>query len=151
LSLVISSLLAPMARLFQILNRISYSHLLYIVSLAGTAALQYLLVFRLRWDVYGVAWANVANSLLVTLVVAGLVRRCGIAIRWHHVLGYGCFAGATAAVAACLASLAARLPPPWLSRFDLTTLVVGGAVYAAVVAGAYLAIRQRLRTIAGIA
>jgi putative peptidoglycan lipid II flippase len=151
LSLAISSLLAPMARLFQILNRISYSHLLNIVSLAGTAAFQYVLVFRFHWDVYGVAWASVGNSAVVTLVVAELVRRCGIAIRWHHVLGYGLFAAVAAAAAAWLATLATAASAALLAHFDLAALALGGAVYAIVVAAAYFGIRQRLRTIAGIA
>ncbi|MGK4301731.1 hypothetical protein, partial [Klebsiella pneumoniae] len=77
LSLLFSSLLAPMSRLFQILDRISFSHLLYFVSLIGTATLQYLLVFRLGLDVYGIAWAAVGNSGLLTLFVAALPDQCG--------------------------------------------------------------------------
>ena len=95
-SLIISSVLAPMARLFQILDRISYSHVLYLVSLVCTAAFQYVLVFRMGWDVYGIAWASLANSAVVTLVVAGLVRRCGA-----FSPGIGCL-------------LTRCLPPPFL-------------------------------------
>ena len=103
-SLIISSLLAPMVRLFQILDRISYSHVLYLVSLVCTAAFQYVLVFRMGWDVYGIAWASLANSAVVTLVVARLVRRCGVIVAWRRVFGHALFAAAVSIVAAAVSS-----------------------------------------------
>jgi putative peptidoglycan lipid II flippase len=142
-SLVITSLLAPMARLFQILNRISYTHALYLVSLVCTAAFQYLLVFRLGWDVYGIAWATLANSAVVTLVVAGLIRRCGVVVDWYRVLGH-----ALLAVAVSVAAVAVS----WLgtARFaGLPALVVGSALFGLVVAGCYFLVRRRLRLIIG--
>lgn len=143
LSLLFSSLLAPMSRLFQILDRISFSHLLYFVSLIGTAALQYLLVFRLGLDVYGIAWATVGNSGLLTLFVAALVRQCGITLNWRVVLLNAGLAAFTAGVAVGLAKLASvRLQ-------GLGELIVGGGLYWAVVVLGYVAMRERLRLIMG--
>lgn len=143
LTLAISSLLAPMVRLFQILDRISFSHLLYLVSLVCTAVFQYLLVFRLGWDVYGVAWASVANSAIVTLVVAGLVRRCGVVVIWHQVFGYAFFAAAVSGAATAVSWMVA-------SRFSgLLELVIGGGLFALVVAAGYFLVRDRLRLIVG--
>ena len=142
-SLVISSLLAPMVRLFQILDRISYSHIFYLVSFVCTAAFQYVLVFRLGLDVYGVAWASLANSAVVTLVVAGLVRRCGVIVAWHRVFGHALFAAAVSTAAAAVSWLAA-------ARFaDLPALVIGSGLFGLVVAGCYFLVRRRLRLIIG--
>jgi putative peptidoglycan lipid II flippase len=142
-SLLSSSLLAPMVRLFQIINRIAYSHLLYLVSLVGTATLQYLLVFRFGLDVYGIAWASVGNSALLTVFVAILVRRCDIALNWPAVL-----ANAALAAVIALAALAVSKGVS-LSSEGLMALIIGGAAYWAVVAVAYFAMRERLRRIIG--
>jgi putative peptidoglycan lipid II flippase len=143
LSLVISSVLAPMERLFLIVNRMSYSYLRYAVSLAATALFQYLLVFRLGWDVYGIAWASIANSAVVTFAVAILVRRCGITLDWQSV-----FVTATFALAVAAAAIAISLPIS--NRFQgLPALMVGGALYCTVVAAGYFTVRNRIRLIIG--
>ena len=143
LSLVVSSALAPMVRIFQIINRISYSHLLYLASLVSTAAFNYLFVFRLGLDVRGVAIAAVSNSLVVFLVVAGLVRNCGIHIRWQRILGYVLYAGVAAAAAAALSWLVAT------HLAGLAALFTAGVAYGTVVAASLFAIRGRLRAIVG--
>jgi putative peptidoglycan lipid II flippase len=143
MSLAVSSLLAPMARLFQILNRISYSHIMYLVSLVCTASFQYVLVFRLGWDVYGIAWASLANSVVVTVVVAGLIWRCGVVVFWHQVFGHAAFATVISVAAATISWLVA-------SRFvGVLEILVGGALYGAVVASSYFLVRGRLRLIIG--
>lgn len=143
LSLVISSLLAPMIRIFQIVDRISYSYVFYLVALLATAAFQYLFVFRLGWDVYGIAWASVATSVVTTLVIAGLMRNCGVTLDWRSIFGTAMFAFAVAAAAIAISL-------PLASRFDgLMTLIVGTALYSVVVAAGYFTVRQRIRLITG--
>ncbi len=143
ISLAISSMLGPMVRLFQILDRISYSHVLYLASLICTAAFQYLLVFRLGWGVYGVAWATVANSAVVGLVVAGLVRRCDVVVNWRSVLSHGLFAAA-------IAGGASAISWPFASQFSgFASLIVGGTLFSLFVAGIYFMARRRLRLIIG--
>ena len=142
-SLLFSSLLAPMVRLFQILNRIAYSHLLYLASLVGTAVLQYLLVFRFGLDVYGIAWATVGNSAALTLFVALLVRHLGIVLDWQVVLR-------NAALAALIALAALAVSKGISLRSQgVIELIVGGGAYWAVVALGYFAMRDRLRRIIG--
>jgi putative peptidoglycan lipid II flippase len=142
-SLLFSSLLAPMVRLFQILDRISYSYLFYFVWLCSTAVLQYLLVFRLDLDVYGVAWAMVGNSAVVTLFVAVLVRHCGVVLNWQVVLG-------NAALAALIVLAALMLSKGVSLRTEgLVALILGGGVYWTAVALGYFAMRERLRRIIG--
>ncbi len=142
-SLLFSSLLAPMVRLFQILDRIAYSHLLYLASLVGTAVLQYLLVFRFNLDVYGIAWAAVGNSAALVLFVSVLVRRCGVDINWPGVLRNAALAALIA-----LAALAVSKGVTLHSQ-GLIALVTGGVAYWAVVALGYFAMRERLRRIIG--
>lgn len=142
-SLLFSSLLAPMVRLFQILDRIAYSHLLYLFSLIGTALLQYLLVFRFGLDVYGIAWAAVGNSAALTVFVALLVRRLGISLDWQVVLRNAALAAAIA-----LAALAVSKGATIHTR-GLVALIVGGGAYWAVVALGYFSMRDRLRRIIG--
>jgi putative peptidoglycan lipid II flippase len=143
LSLVISSVLAPLERLFLIVNRMSYSYLRYLVALAATVLFQYLLVFRLGWDVYGIAWATIANSAVVTIAVAIFVRRCGIVLDWQSVF-------LTAMFALVVAAAGITISLPVASRFDgLPALIVGGGLYGAVVAGSYFAARARIRLITG--
>ena len=142
-SLVISSILAPMVRIFQILGRISYSHILYFVSLVCTATFQYILVFRMGLGVYGVAWAALANSAVVTFVVAGLVRHCGIQIKWGQILTQAAFASGVGGLAMVLS-----LPFAW--HFSgLIALIGGSAVFGATIAVGYFLSRARLRLIIG--
>jgi putative peptidoglycan lipid II flippase len=143
-SLLFSSLLAPMERMFQILGRIDYSHLRNFTSLVGTAVLQYLLVFRFNLDVYGIAWAGLGNGAAVVLLVSFLVRRCGVDINWQVVLRNAALAALIA-----LGALAVSKGISFRSQ-GLFALVVGGAGYGAVVALGYFAIRERLRRIIGI-
>jgi len=143
ISLAISSILAPLERLFQILDRIAYSYIRYLVSLIGTAIFQYLLVFRFGWGVYGVAWAGLANSAVVTLVVIGLVRRCGVAINWRPVF-------ANALFAAALAGVAAAISWPLIAGFSaVVALALGGVVFGLIVGMGYFLARARLRLIIG--
>jgi putative peptidoglycan lipid II flippase len=142
-SLLFSSMMAPMVRLFQILDRISYSYLLYFAWLCSTSVLQYLLVFRLDLDVYGVAWAAVANSATLVLFVSVLVRRCGVDIDWQVVLRNAALAALIA-----FAALAVSRGASFRSQ-GLIALIVGGGTYGAVVGLAYFAIRDRLRRIIG--
>jgi putative peptidoglycan lipid II flippase len=144
ISLLFSSLLAPMERMFQILGRIGYSHLRNLVSVVTTAVLQYLLVFRFNLDVYGIAWAGLGNSAVLVLLVSFLVQRCGVDINWQVVLR-------NAALAALISLGGLALSKGVAFRGQgLLALVVGGGAYAAVVAVGYFAIRERLRRIIGI-
>jgi putative peptidoglycan lipid II flippase len=143
LSLAISSLLAPMARLFQIVDRISYSHLLYLVSLLCSLVFQYFLVFRMGWGVHGVAWAALANSAVTTLVVAALVRHCGVVVNWFQVFTQALFAAA-------VGSAAVAISLPCVMRLDgLAALLLGGSLFALFVAASYFVARARLLPIIG--
>ena len=90
--------------------------------LIDTAVLQYLFVFRLGLDVYGIAWATVGNSGALTVFVAMLVRRCGITLDWQVVLGNVALAALVA-----IAALAVSKGLAWRSE-GLVALIVGGGI-----------------------
>jgi hypothetical protein len=79
----------------------------------------------------------------VTVVVAGLIRHCGVVVRWHRVLGHALFAAVVSAAAVAVS---------WLgtARFaGLPALVIGTGLFGLVVAGCYFLVRRRLRLIVG--
>jgi putative peptidoglycan lipid II flippase len=143
-SLIFSSILGPMARLFQIVNRVIFTYALYAASFLGTALFQYTFVFVLHWDVEGLALAAVLNSAITTAVVAYLVSYCGINIAWHRVFGYAGYALFFSAIAAMLGSVASATTPSLVQPF------AAALTYGAVVAGGYLLIHRRIRLIAGM-
>lgn len=144
LSLVSSSILAPLQRIFQITNRVFFTHLFYANWLLGTLVLQYLFVFVLKWDVRGFAIASVVNSIFVTIIVAFLVRQCGVFIVWHRVFSYMAYAAAAATIASLVARFASS------SYSGLTSLLVASPIYGLIIAAAYLVIHRRIRAIAGM-
>jgi len=143
LSLLLSTVLAPLERIFQILDRLSLTQIRYVCAFVATLVFQFLFVFYLRLDVQGVAWAWVCNSAVVLTFVIVMVRRCGVVIRWRAILG-------NAAFAALLSAAAIAVSWPLGSRFNgLTELVVGGGLFGTVVAFGYFLVRARLRAIIG--
>lgn len=145
LSLVTTPIMLPLFRLFQILDRIAYSHAFYGMSLIGTAVFQYIFVFYFNMDVRGFAWAGIANSTLLTIALAVLTHRFGIVIRWPGILAYGAYS----AIASILAGLVARFAAAGLS--DWGTLTVGGAVFGVAVLIPFAIIHRRIRAILGLA
>jgi putative peptidoglycan lipid II flippase len=143
LSLFVSTLHAPLERIFQIVDRLSLTQIRYVAAFVGTVFFQYLFVFYLRMDVRGVAWGWVCNGIFVLPLTIWMVRRCDVVIRWRGILANIAFAAFTAGAAMAIS---------WQlgSRFTgLTQLAIGGGTYGLVVALSYLAARARLRTIIG--
>ena len=143
LSLLFTPVLAPMLRLFQIVGRVSYVYLLNLFWFVQNAVLLFILIFKLGWDVMGVAWAGVANSTVLTVFGAYLIGRCGIRFNWMPVFGHAAMAAAIAGAGLALSM--------WLCRYleGLQALAGGVASYWLVVGAGYLLIRDRLRAIVG--
>jgi len=144
LSLVSSSVLAPLQRIFQITNRVFFTHAFYASSLLGILVLQYLFVFALKWDVRGFAIATVINSVFVTIVVAFLVRQCGVVVAWQRVFVYVAYATAFAVCASFVAQLGSS------SYAGLAKLLVAAPLFGSIVVAGYLVIHRRIRAIIGI-
>ena len=143
LSLLVSTMLAPLERMFQILDRLSLTQIRYLTALVATLVFQFLFVFYLGMDVQGVAWGWLCSSIVVLALVIVMVRRCDVVIRWRGIL-------ANAAFAAITAGIAIGISWPLASLFTgLPELAVSGGLYGLVVALSYFMIRARLRLIIG--
>lgn len=143
LSLLVSTMVAPLERIFQILDRLSLTQIRYLSAFIATLAFQSFFVFYLGMDVRGIAWGWFCNSIVVLALVIVMVRRCGVTIRWRGILANAAFAAATAAVAIAISW-------PLGSHYTgLVELIVGGGLYGAVVALSYFLARARLRLIIG--
>jgi putative peptidoglycan lipid II flippase len=144
LSLVSSSVLAPLQRIFQIVDRVIFTHCFYASSLLGILVLQYFFVFVLKWDVRGFAIASVINSVFVTGVVASLIRRCGVALVWRRVFAYAAYATCFAACASFVAQLGSS------SYSGLARLLIAGLLFGSIVVAGYSFIHRRIRAIVGM-
>jgi putative peptidoglycan lipid II flippase len=143
LGLLISTILAPLERMFQILDRLLFVQLRYLIAFIATLIFQSFFVFYLALDVQGVSWGWLCNAILVLCLVIVMVRHCGVVIRWRGIVANAAFAAATTVVAMGISW-------PVASRFSgLSELIMGGALYAFVIASSYFAARARLRLIVG--
>jgi len=143
LGLLISTILAPLERMFQILDRLRFVQFRYLIAFVATLVFQSFFVFYLAMDVQGIAWGWLCNAILILCVVIVMVRHCGVVIRWRGILGNGVFAALTA-------GLAMGISWPIASRFSgLGELIMASALYGFVVASSYFAARARLQLIVG--
>jgi peptidoglycan biosynthesis protein MviN/MurJ (putative lipid II flippase) len=139
---ITAGLMSPLARMFQILDRIHYAQVTYLSGAVSVAVFGYLFVIALGWGVRGVAIMQLLSSVAPTVVTAYLVDRFGIRMRWRVILGWIVLAGLVSGIAAVAALAAASdFLNPWLR------LVVGGAVYGSVVLACYFVARGQLRGI----
>ena len=143
LTLVLSTIMTPLERMFQILDRLTLTQIRYAVGFVGTVAFSYLFVFHLGMDVRGVAWAWLCNSALVLVAVLTMLRWCDVVLRWRDILSSAALA-AGITVLASVSSYAATTLAAGLAGFAL-----GTAVYGAVIGLAYLVIRGWLLRILG--
>ncbi len=141
-TLLTSSVITPLLRMFQIVDRIGFTYAAFLASAVFLAGFGYLFVGALGLGAPGVAWMLLGNHILTLGVVAYLVARCGIVIGWWRVSGYFIFAAAVSGLAV-LAALASASP----IDAPAPRLLAGGAAFTVVVAGAYFAARARLRRI----
>jgi len=143
IGLAASSMLAPLLRIFQITNKVLFTHVFYASWLVCIVVFQYIFVFLLKWDIEGYAIGSCLTAFLLTAWVAILVSYCNIVIVWRRVLSYALFA---AGLAACASYLAVLGSAPYSG---LVKLLIAGPLYGCVIAVGYLVIHRRIRVIIG--
>jgi putative peptidoglycan lipid II flippase len=142
LSLVPQAVIGPLARIFQIIDRIHNTHVLYLAMAASTVVSGYLFVIMLGWGVQGVASMQLTGSVIAAIVTSYLIHRCGIQVRWRPILGLLLLALVVAGIAYLAATVAiSQLENTWLR------LAVGGSAYGFVVLLCYFSARAQLRGI----
>jgi hypothetical protein len=117
----------------------------YFLSLAlFYAVLGTLFIGWLDMGMSGIISMYLASSILSCIVMAWLIRRCGVALRWWRIGRYFLFALAVTAFAAAAAlGGAAMASLPW------ERLLIGGPIYGLCLAAFYFSARSRLRRIIG--
>lgn len=143
LAIVISAINTPLARMFQIVDRIYFTHVMYLALMVSLALFGYLFVGVLNLGARGVAWMQVASAAIVCGLNAHLVSRCGIHLRWGRIGGYVVLAGSASASAYLVAVLASSSMQNFWGE-----LVCGGGAYALVIGAFYYLARSRLHGIA---
>jgi len=141
-SFILAGVLTPLARMFQIIDRIHYAQLTYLSGAISLLIFGYLFVIVLGWGVRGVATMQLLSSVAPTIVTAYLVDRGGIKLHWRVILGWGVLAASVSVIASIAAFAAvAGVEDIWLR------LMVGGAAYGSVVLACYFLARAQLRGI----
>jgi putative peptidoglycan lipid II flippase len=138
--LIPAAINTPLIRMFQILDRIRFIHLLNLASALIYIVFGAVFISWLEFGATGIAWMYVASSLPITTILVLLIQRFGIALRWRRLAGYFLLAAGATAMAAAGALAAASS-----SSSDWARLLTGGAVYGLVVSLIYFLARPRLR------
>src|SRR5205807_1215885 len=131
----------PVARLFQIHDRIFYSGLLNGATVAFLVLSNWLMVFVFHLDVLGLTIAQVLRSLFALAFGLALLARLGTSLdigRLIAFLGIGAGVGALAIGAITLVPKSSQV---------VVRLLVDGAVFVGAVAFFYWPFRQKIRFI----
>lgn len=139
-SLITSTVMAPLVRVFQIIDRIHLVQVVYLSWAGSILIFGYLFVVMLGWGVQGVASMQLAGSVTATIATAFLVDRCGIRLRWGMIFSWFAFAVAISGIAYLVTVPAVSgLENLWLR------LTVGGAVYGGAILVGYFLVRAKIR------
>jgi putative peptidoglycan lipid II flippase len=142
LVLIPSSVANPLFRMFQVIDRIWFTYVAYLISAIFLGAAGFLFISALKLGAAGIAWMTVTNSVFGCCVVIYLLARVGLSLSWQRVGGYFLFALAVA-VSACVIALVATLPVThaWVR------VLLGGTTFSATVAAFYFLARSQLHSI----
>jgi putative peptidoglycan lipid II flippase len=142
LMLVTSAMTNPLFRMFQICDRINYTHITYVVTACALAIFGYLFVVALGWGVRGVALMQLASAIVSLIVIVYLAARCGIVLHWSSIVTHMALAGFISIIAYTAAVTATlHIWNVW------GRLIVGGPIYGAVVLSGFFLARGQLRGI----
>jgi putative peptidoglycan lipid II flippase len=142
MGLLVAPILPPLVRMLQIIDRIHYTHVMFLAMAAASAIFGYLFVLVLELGVRGIALMQLASSVTACAVIAWVIARCGIALRWSRIFRYLVLAGVAAGAALLFATAAT-----WPLENAWPRLMAGGSVYGLVVLGVYFLARSHMRGI----
>jgi putative peptidoglycan lipid II flippase len=135
---VAAAVAGPLHKMFQILDRIHYSGILYAASALFLLILDLTFVFHFKLDVQGLALAMVGNSCLILCLDIYLVRRAGVDLRVTPLLKYFSYA----LVAGGLAAFICRRLPHIDSTF--LNLALDASTFTVLTGLMYWPIKERI-------
>jgi putative peptidoglycan lipid II flippase len=143
-TLVPTAITMPLYRMFPIVGRIHFIQIYFLSLALFYAVFGVLFIGWLDMGITGIVWMYLVGSVLSGLVLAYLIGRCGIALRWCRIGRYFLFAVVATACAAAISLAGASLVTIVWER-----LLIGGPIYGLCLATFYFAARSRLRRIIG--
>lgn len=139
-SLIASTVMAPLVRVFQIVDRIHLVQVVYLSWAVSILIFGYLFVVMLGWGVQGVALMQVAGSVTAAIATSFLVDRCGIRLRWGMIFSWFALAVVVSSIAYLVTvPIVSGLENPWLR------LTVSSAVYGVAILVGYFLVRAKIR------
>ena len=128
----------PVFRMFQVIDRIRLTAVVYLLTAVNFALFGWFFVFIAKLGTHGMALTVVVNGYLSVLFSLYLLARCSIRPNYLRIAAY---AGYTLLVSAAAAGVLRILP---LGRDALVTFLASGTLFVALVVLGHLPIRKRL-------
>lgn len=132
----------PAFRMFQVIDRIKNTGIVYLFGIVNFAVFGTLFVFILRWGINGMAWTVVLNAYLANLLTIYLLGKNGVRVNMARVVRYAAYA--------CCASLAVIYgirALPVLTAPPVVRFMITGVIYVACVVLAYVPLRGKMAQI----
>jgi len=129
----------PAFRMFQVIDRIRSTGIVYLASIALFAVFGVLFVFVMKLGVIGMALIVVLNSYLSTGLSFYLLRRAGVSVNLIRVLRFAAFSTAISLLGIGIV----RLLPP-MSLHQILRLLMNGALFVGLVGAAHLPLKRHL-------
>ena len=129
----------PLFRMFQVIDRIRYTSIVYAFAIINFAVIGGGLIFLLKMGAQGIALTVVINSYLSSIISLILLRRGGIDLDGRRVFKYAGYVGMSSMV---MIGITNMLPDMSLSAF--VKLFIHGCIYMVLIIVAYLPIRKKI-------
>ncbi|MFO0793852.1 MAG: lipid II flippase MurJ [Candidatus Brocadiaceae bacterium] len=144
LSLYVLSLMpgvigTPVFRMFQIIDRIKYTGIIYLIGIFNFVIFGAIFVFYLKMGTRGIALTITINTYLANCVSFYLIIKNGIHLNMWRIFGYLCYAILIACIAVKITQLL-----PHTNVHILMEFLIKGFLYVFLVVLSYLPFKQRL-------
>lgn len=129
----------PAFRMFQVLDRIKSTAIIYLFGLVNFLIFGSFFIFYLKAGIVGLAWVVTINAYLVNAMTFYLLYRHGIKINVFRIIKYIAYSSSVS-----LLALAAAQMTHFYVKLGITEFLMEGFFYSLLVFIAYLPIRKRI-------
>jgi putative peptidoglycan lipid II flippase len=133
----------PVFRMFQVIDRIRMTAVVYLLGALNFAVFGSIFMFGARMGTPGMALTVVVNSYLSVLVSLVLLRKCGVITNWVRMSVYGVYTVLISLVAIGLI----KILPLAASHNPVIALFVSGCLFSIFVLLGYLPLWSRLKQV----
>src|SRR5262249_54308578 len=136
LGLISGTISTPLVRMLQISDRVLSTGLINLITSVLVASLNLFFIFKLKWDVLGIAYTSIAASFFYVLIELIILAKAGIQLELFRLAKYLLWAVASSLLAAWLLRGLPVFP------HELMTTGVHGVCFGAFIAIAYWPVRS---------